>query len=499
MRSFSVCCIAFSLANLAHAAAPVEEFWEVAQIEGARIGFTHTATEAADADDGKHYRTTTELDLTLRRYNALVKLRMEQQTEETAAGKVIAVGMRQFHDKGRQVDLTGKLDGDRMHIVIDNGRIDKRLPWSDTVVGLYGRERLWQQRKPKAGDRFTIAYFEPMVSTIVKLRAVVGEAEEVSMLTGKKKLLRVDLTPDKLEAPGIRLQLPVSVVWLDESFVPVRRQIDMDGLGTVLLLRAPRETALRPVSLPAGRAADLGLKGLVPLNRTIDRPHTTRSAVYRITLRGDKDAVTALVSDAHQEVREAHGDQFELHVHPVRPGQGKAEKGAAAEEFLGPSHFVNCDDPRVRELARKAVGSEKDPWQKAMRIEKWVKQAMHPDNAAPFAPAGQVARDLRGDCRLYALLTTAMCRAEGVPARVAVGLIYVEKAGRKPNMGFHMWTEVRIDSRWIGLDATLGQGGVGAGHIKIADHSWHATQSLTPLLPVSRVLGKIAIEVVDVE
>ncbi len=113
-------------------------------------------------------------------------------------------------------------------------------------------------------------------------------------------------------------------------------------------------------------------------------------------------------------------------------------------------------------------------------------------------PAGDVARQLRGDCRQYALLTAALCRAEGIPARTAVGLLYVEK-GRRPMMGFHMWTEVQIDGQWLGLDGTLGLGGVSAAHVKIADHSWHDTQSLTPLLPAHRILGKIGITVLNTE
>jgi transglutaminase-like putative cysteine protease len=91
-----------------------------------------------------------------------------------------------------------------------------------------------------------------------------------------------------------------------------------------------------------------------------------------------------------------------------------------------------------------------------------------------------------------------MCRAEGVPARTAVGLIYVEKTA-KPYFGFHMWTEVFIDGQWLGLDGTLGQGSIGAAHLKIADHSWHGVESLTPLLPVNRILGKTSIEVMSAE
>jgi hypothetical protein len=65
-------------------------------------------------------------------------------------------------------------------------------------------------------------------------------------------------------------------------------------------------------------------------------------------------------------------------------------------------------------------------------------------------------------------------------------------------MAFHMWTEVWVKGQWFAIDATLGQGSIGAAHIKIADHSWYDTQSLTPLLPVVRVLGKMDIEIVSV-
>jgi hypothetical protein len=122
---------------------------------------------------------------------------------------------------------------------------------------------------------------------------------------------------------------------------------------------------------------------------------------------------------------------------------------------------------------------------------------MRTDNSAPLVPASQVAKSFRGDCRHHSLLTAALCRSEGIPSRTAIGLIYVYKGG--PVLGFHMWTEVCVAGRWLGLDSTLGKGGVSAAHIKISDHSWAGTQSLTPLLPVSRVLGKLRISVEQVE
>ncbi len=247
----------------------------------------------------------------------------------------------------------------------------------------------------------------------------------------------------------------------------------------------------------AGRLPDLNQKNLIPLNRVMPRPFIARGAVYRVTLRDDPEPETAFVSDGHQDVTAGKDGVLELRVHPVRSGVGK-NGGPVAAEYLESSHFIDGDDARVKVLARQAAGAEKDPWQIALRIERWVKQNMRPDDGAALRPASQVARDLRGDCRGYALLTAALCRAEGVPARTAVGLIYVEKAS-KPYLAFHMWTEVNVSGDWIGLDGTLGRRGVAADHIKVADNSWHSVESLTPLLPVNRILGKTTIEIVSVE
>ena len=96
------------------------------------------------------------------------------------------------------------------------------------------------------------------------------------------------------------------------------------------------------------------------------------------------------------------------------------------------------------------------------------------------------------------MLTAAMCRAEGIPSRTAIGLVYAD-VERGPVMAFHMWTEVWVEGQWRPLDATLGRGYVGATHLKITDHSWYDTRTMTPLLPVVRVLGKVSIQVVSVD
>jgi hypothetical protein len=473
----------------------VEEIWEAAQLDGVKIGSVHTTVRTVVADE-KRLRATVALELSFKRHNALMQLRMEQGDEETAGGVVVGVFMRQYQDQGQKVALSGALEDDgKMHVQIDGGRIDRRLRWSAEIIGVHHLNHLFQNRKPGPGSRFAFPSYQPTLNAVVPIQVAVKDAEDVPLADGRKSLLRVELRPDKIDAPGLSIQLPTEVWWLDGDFVPVRRQIELEGLGLVILTRTTRELATTGA---VGRLPDLNQKNLIPLNPRIARAFAARGAVYRVTLRDDSAPETAFVSDGHQDVIAGKDGVLELHVHPVRPVAAKAAGTRIAAEFLEPCHFIDSDDARVKQLARQAAGAEKDPWKIALRIERWVKQNMRPDDGAALGPASQVARELRGDCRGYALLTAALCRAESIPARTAVGLIYVEKAA-KPYFGFHMWTEVNIDGQWIGLDGTLGRGGIGAEHIKVADHSWHNTESLTPLLPVNRILGKTRIEVVSVD
>src|SRR5207249_4331295 len=129
----------------------------------------------------------------------------------------------------------------------------------------------------------------------------------------KKSLLRVDAVPDKIDVPGKSVQLPSITHWLDADLLPARTQFDMPPLGKVTLYRTTREIARAKNGSPA-KITDIGLATLIPLNKVINQPHQTKSAVFRITVKGDDKPATALAQDGRQEIKNAKGDTFELHV-----------------------------------------------------------------------------------------------------------------------------------------------------------------------------------------
>jgi transglutaminase-like putative cysteine protease len=503
MRTGAAWCLSvLLLVSSARASEPdgklVQDTWNAAYLEGVRCGYARTSVREIDRDGHKILRTVMELKLTVQRFQDTVTLRMETGTEETPEGKVIGVSMKQFLGANQSLDSVGMVKEGKLHLKVKGAaNIDRLEPWNDKVLGLYRQETFYKDHQVKPGDVLHYASYEPTLMSVITAQVSVKDYEEVEFLKKKTRLLRVETQPDKIETKETSLQLPPLITWLDQNLQPVRSQAELPGLGTMVLYRATEAFARQR---PERGGPNIGLNSLIRLKQRIEQPYDTTAAIYRVTLKDDTKPATAFVQDQRQKVLNVEGNSFELHVQASRGPQQVDKPKPAPEEFLKSCFFIKCDDPLVREHTRKAVGMETDPWQKALRIEQYVYKHVDKKNfTVAFATADQVAKDMEGDCTEHSMLAAAMCRATGIPSRTAIGLIYFDHAKQGPVMAFHMWTEVWIKGEWLPIDPTWGRGYVGATHLKITDHSWYNTQSLTPLMPVLRVLGKLSIEVVRVE
>ena len=62
-----------------------------------------------------------------------------------------------------------------------------------------------------------------------------------------------------------------------------------------------------------------------------------------------------------------------------------------------------------------------------------------------------------------------------------------------------MWNEAWVDGRWIPLDATLGQGGIGAAHLKIDHSNLQGQGAETAVLSVVQVINQLKMRVLEYE
>ncbi|MBI2807450.1 MAG: transglutaminase domain-containing protein [Planctomycetes bacterium] len=477
--------------------------WEIAFLGDGKAGHVRTTAREYEADGVKLIRTTVELRLRVKRFSDIVEMAMDTGTIETADGTVTAVFMKQYLGKQQRLQVEGTVVGKLLRLTLNGKTPLKPAPWNSDVVGLYKQQTLLKDRKAKPGEKISFASFEPTINLVLKTEMVVKGYREVALKGSreKRKLLLVETIPQKVDFKRgsdkiDKIQLPISLTWFDENFEPVKTEVEVPGLGPLVMYRTTREKALAPA--PIAKLTDIGISQLVRLKNRILKPYETAAARYRVTIRNDDDPASTFSRDDRQQVKNVQGNTFELHVKASNLAGGGKEKNAPDAEFLQSSYFITSDDAKVMELSRKAIGEETDPWQKARRIERWVHNNMRVTAQEALATADHVARTLEGDCTEYAMLTVAMCRAAKVPSRTAIGLIYADVKGA-PCFAFHMWAEVWVKGRWIPLDATLGKGYVGATHLKITDHSWHDERTMTPIFPVIRVVGRVSIEVLGAE
>jgi hypothetical protein len=491
----------------------IRDTWDAAYLEGARTGYFHTTVVEEKRPGKKVFITTQEMSLSIKRYKAVIKQRLQQTVEEDAEGKILAYTMTTYSDKGDPQVVKGRVEGDKLLVKAGNKPNVDSFPWNAKAIGPFKQEQLLKEKKVKPGDTLEYFNFEPSVLMAIKMKVNVKDRETVDVLQVKDpraakpevkrveaKLLRVEGIADKVVIGGIPLPLPKVTFWLDETFDAVRMQMDTPGLGEMTMYRTT-EAVARMDGVAPGLMPDLGLNSMIVLNKDVANIHKAKLAIYRITAKDDEDPATIFVRDDRQKVLGTEGKTIRLEVRAQK--QEPRDGAKPGDEYLKSSFFLDSDNEAIRKQAAAIVGNEKDPFKEAVLIEHWVKTHMTGSSDVGYAAASTIVHDLKGDCRQHGMLTAALCRAVGIPARTALGLVCAHDQDKdnnwRPVLGFHLWTEVWIKGQWLGLDATLGQGSIGPGHLKISEHSWADTTTLAPLLPVSRAMGKIKVEIEEVE
>jgi hypothetical protein len=230
------------------------------------------------------------------------------------------------------------------------------------------------------------------------------------------------------------------------------------------------------------------------------------------TFNPGKGANLVVPSTDNQQAERRLDGRISLVVKPVTvsaggmfPYQGTDPK---VLEAVKPNRFLQSDDKRVVELARRAVGDMNDAAQAARRIESFVAQYItHKSMSVGHGTASEVLESRQGDCSEFAVLTAAMCRAVGIPAQVVVGIAYVKDFGGLEGFGGHAWVQAYVGAdergqggKWIGLDAAFkssGRGGYDAGHIGLAVGNGEPADFFN--MAAVLALGQFKIEKLDVQ
>jgi len=229
---------------------------------------------------------------------------------------------------------------------------------------------------------------------------------------------------------------------------------------------------------------DLFVLGMVKIDRAIGFTTRLQELVLEVD---DKDG--AVLKDGPRQTIGADKGKRLIQLGKKFANEVKAD-AKAIEENLAETNTYAISDPTVKELATKAVGDAKTPEEKVKRIVAFVSNFIVPTETASLPKIHDLLKQKKGDCKSYALLTTTLCRAAGVPSREVGGLLYMGDDTKA--FGGHAWNEVVLNGVWVPVDATLNQIELDAGHISFGEDRL-ATGAML------QTLGKLRFKVVHVQ
>jgi Transglutaminase-like superfamily len=307
------------------------------------------------------------------------------------------------------------------------------------------------------------------------------------------QVARVTTTPlgsERRTVNGVPLTLRRATTLSDKVKVPAVSVVSANGDILETSLGGTSTVRAEPKSV-AQRLDKVEIFGLSRLLLPRPLPRGARDVPGELTLVLQGLGPEFRRATPRQSYRQLSDDTVEVRIHAAAPLPEELAtrplQAPGGPEYLKSSLAVESEAPEIVAKAREIAGAETDAYAAARKVVAWVGSHMKKEYGASADRATDVLRQMTGDCTEHALLSVALLRALGIPARRVDGVVYVQNADGVPALYWHEWVEAFVGTTWTQLDPTFGQPVADATHLTLGE------ESQADIIPL---LGKL--KVVDV-
>jgi hypothetical protein len=441
--------------------------WKGVYYRGEKIGFF--VGQSKPLDDGFELEEEGQLRLLLMGSSSVAKVRTLARVDR-------AFNLRSFSfalDPGTgPISIDGRLEGRTLHLDIGSptgGRRSETRELGETPALSLNLPRQLAAAGLKPGTRLSVSTFDPATLSNAPMTIDV-QKREVIWSQGRP-------------VPATRIEMQFSGVtsrsWVTDVGEVVREESPM-GLIVV------RETRARAVAMAVpGDVQDmLQAASITPSGKRVDDPSLLVSLKLRIEgpALDSPDLQGAGQSVEGRDVTIVRADTLA----PTATDDDLAR-------YLRPEALIESDAPEIVAEAQRALGQLRTPQERTERLVRHVSALIEKKPTVSLPSAREVLRTRVGDCNEHTALFVALARAAGLPARVAVGLVYLHGA-----FYYHAWPEVYLTQpggrgHWIPVDPTLNQYPADVTHVRLARGGLERQTAILPLL------GRTKIQVLNVE
>lgn len=466
-----------------------EDRWYAVLVNGQRSGYSRMATRRVDDT----IESLNYIEMSIKRGPAEIKIVMKSKQRETLKGEALGFEAEQKMSLVG-VKKVGQIRDGRVYITTtQQGRTTQAdYPW-DPKAKMSWATALATRTKPVAvGTTYDLWTYDALAKPSGPIRTTIK-------IVAKERVKLLDREVDAFKAETVTyLGFPItSESYVDEDGADIKMVMDL-GFIKAELIACDEATARQEAAPP-----ELFVQTFIELPKPLDAANLRR---VRYRLRVDEDVKEEMFpKTAMQRAKRVSDRVIDLDVRRIDWKKLASSKPSTIPDdvkaYLGSSTFLNAKDPKIVELARKAIGDETEPTKMSDLLRKFVTEYVTlKDLTVGLGTASEVARSRQGDCTEHAVLLAAMARAAGLPARCVGGMVYVSSlAGRNYIFGFHMWTQVWIAGEWVDIDAALRQTDCDPSHIAMAIMPLNEDSMTDIAVGILPFIGKTKLEIIETE
>jgi hypothetical protein len=455
-------CVASGTAWADTGAAPATTTWMSVTLNGRKIGQEEIQRQV----NGDNVITTETLVMEIQRDDKTVPYTNISRSVETASGEPVSFSMDTTIAGGKTEVLGERLPDGQLQLTMSAGGDTHKsvVDWPTGAVLVEGQRLAMLEANQHPGRHYHLLAYNQASQQVMNLSIdVVGE-ERVGLPDGIETLIHQRETLKRSNGTQ------VVDLWLDNQGNIRKGSLSM--LGKPFDLVACNQACAQAPS----QSLDMMDFAMVDSPRIITPEMLDDFLRYRVHVK-NKDMIKPFINTDEQSVSYLGNGEWEIDVYR---GLRELQKPPTPQDTQ-PNAWLQSDAPEIRALAAQAAGDAKDKMHVMGSLSAFVSRYLTRRGLnVGYESALEVAKNRQGDCAEYAVLLAAMARAEGIPARVAVGMLYTDRYDDKSHEFVpHAWVIAWVDGRWRSFDPAAAR--FDSGHIALDTgdgnpwHFFHAT------------------------
>ncbi|NIM59510.1 MAG: hypothetical protein GTO16_11300 [Candidatus Aminicenantes bacterium] len=479
----------FSLESSISGKERISESWMGVYMGGIKVGYSHNKEFSLTKNGKKLKKGFSESWMKVARLGGNpVEIATVQESIYDEHGKPLECILRIKMSESETV-MKAEIGPDK--ILFKSGdKIIKELPYEQEFYLEVPVEKIIEEEGLKPGSKYNFKILDFTSYSLVDLSFEVIGKEDVLILGEKMNLWHAEGETTYV--------IPLTIEeWIDEDGNSWK-SINKTSFTTLTSIRMPKEKALEATE----ETFDIAFSTIIKPNVTFENPQKIQKATFKLSGISSDKIKNFPFDDGSQKIIEEGKDyviiQTSSQIFKEEEAIPLPVEDKEFRKFLKSSAFCQSEDPEIQNVAQEIIGQERNSWRASKKIAEWVEREMTANYDVGFATAKEVMKNREGDCSEHTVLTVALCRAVGIPARAAVGIMY----GRGI-FAYHMWPEVYVgrwiglDSKWLAVDKKSGEYYTDATHIKIGRSILDENIFKEMAQAISEIIGQIKLEIID--